>query len=66
MLALRSGDPGFKTGSNLSLNLILVVPGSTWQLHLYFNWFASGFSIVVVVGLFCHFIGCISFAQGRP
>ena len=33
-LALRSGDPGFKTGSDHSLNLILVVPGSTSQLHL--------------------------------
>ena len=33
-LALRSGDPGFKTRSNHSLNLILVVPGSTSQLHL--------------------------------
>ena len=32
--ALRSGDPGFKTRSNHSLNLILVVPGSTSQLHL--------------------------------
>ena len=33
-LALRSGDPGFKTRSNHSLNLILVVPGSTSQVHL--------------------------------
>ena len=33
-LALRSGDPGFKTCSDHSLNLILVVPGSTSQLHL--------------------------------
>ena len=33
-LSLRSGDPGFKTRSNHSLNLILVVPGSTSQLHL--------------------------------
>ena len=33
-LALRSGDPGFKTRSDRSLNLILVVPGSTSQLHL--------------------------------
>ena len=33
-LALRSGDPGFKTRSDHSLNLILVVPGSTCQLHL--------------------------------
>ena len=28
------GDPGFKTRSDHSLNLILVVPGSTSQLHL--------------------------------
>ena len=33
-LALRSGDLWFKTRSNHSLNLILVVPGSTSQLHL--------------------------------
>ena len=33
-LALRSGDPGFKTCSDHSLNLILVVPGSTSQLYL--------------------------------
>ena len=33
-LALRSGDPGFKTRSDHSLNLILVVPDSTSQLHL--------------------------------
>ena len=33
-LALRSGDPGSKTRSDHSLNLILVVPGSTSQLHL--------------------------------
>ena len=28
-LALRSGDPGFRTRSDHSLNLFLVVPGST-------------------------------------
>ena len=33
-LALRSGDPGLKTRSDQSLNLFLVVPGSTSQLHL--------------------------------
>ena len=33
-LALRSGDPGFKTRSDPLLKLILVVPGSTSQLHL--------------------------------
>ena len=33
-LALRSGDPGFKTRSDHSLNLILVVPGSTSRLDL--------------------------------
>ena len=33
-LALRSGDPGYKTRFDHSLNLILVVPGSTSQLHL--------------------------------
>ena len=31
---LRSEDPGFKTHSEHSLNLFLVVPGSTSQLHL--------------------------------
>ena len=34
VLALRSGDPGFKTRSDHSLNLFLVVRGSTSQLHL--------------------------------
>ena len=57
-LALRSGDPGFKTRSDHSLNLILVVPASTSQPHLKIaNWFASsqlGFLTVVV--LFCHFV----------
>ena len=33
-LALRFGDPGFKTRSDHSLNLFLVFPGSTSQLHL--------------------------------
>ena len=33
-LALRSGDPGFKTHSDHSLNLFLVVPGSNSELHL--------------------------------
>ena len=42
-LALRSGDPGFKTHSDHSLNLFLVVPGSTSRPHLKIaNWFASG------------------------
>ena len=34
VLALRSGDPGFKTSSNHPFNLFLVDPGSTSQLHL--------------------------------
>ena len=33
-LAFRSRDPGFKTCSDHLLNLFLVVPGSTSQLHL--------------------------------
>ena len=33
-LALRSGDPGFKTRCGHWLNLFLVVPGSISQLHL--------------------------------
>ena len=40
-LALRFGDLGFKTRSDHSLNLFLIVPGSTSQLHL-------GFLTVVV------------------
>ena len=60
-LALRSGDPGFKTRSDHLLNLFLIVPGSTSQLPLWIaNWFAScqlGFStVVVVVVLFCCFV----------
>ena len=58
-LALRSGDSGFKTRSDHSLNLFLVVPGSTSQRHLQIaNWFASGrlgFLTVVVV-VFCCFV----------
>ena len=34
MLALRSGVPRFKTHSDHSLNLFLVVPGSTSRPHL--------------------------------
>ena len=34
VLFSRAGDSGFKTRSDHSLNLILVVPGSTSQLHL--------------------------------
>ena len=33
-LPLRSGDPGFKTRSEHSMNLFLLVPGSTSQLQL--------------------------------
>ena len=63
-LALRSGDPGFKTRSDHSLNLFLVVPGSTSQLHLLIaNWFDSGqlgflTVVVVVVVVFCCFVDC--------
>ena len=62
-LAMRSGDPGFKTRSGRSLNLVLVVPGSTSQPHLYIaNWFATGqsgfltFVVVVVNILFRRFV----------
>ena len=42
-LALRPGDPGFKTRFDHWLNLFLVVPGSTSRLHLSIaNWFAFG------------------------
>ena len=42
-LALRSGVPGFKTRSDHSLNLFLVVHDSTSRPHLSIvNWFASG------------------------
>ena len=58
--ASQTGDPGFKTRqSDHSLNLILVVPGSSSQLHLQItDWFAfgqSGFLTVVVV-LFRRFV----------
>ena len=33
-LALRSGDPRFQTGPGHWLNLFLIVPGSTSQLHV--------------------------------
>ena len=68
-LALRSGDPGFKIRSDHSLNLFLVVPGSTFQLHLQVaNWFASGqlgFLTVVVV-VFCCFVDCFILALKSP
>ena len=68
-LALRSGYPGFKTRSDHSLNLILVVLGSNSLLHLYIaNWFASsqlGFLTVVVV-VFHHFVNCVSLALKSP
>ena len=62
--ALRSGDPGFKTRSDHSLNLFLVVPGSTSQLHLYIaNWFASGqLGFLTVVVVFGRFVECVSLA----
>ena len=51
-LALRFGDSALKTHSAHSLNLILVIPGSTSRLHLQIvNWFASvqlGFLTVIV------------------
>ena len=57
---LRSGDSWFKTHSDHLLNLFLVFPCSTSQLHLYIvNWFAPGqlrFSTVAVVVLFHHFV----------
>ena len=34
VLAVRSGDSGFKIQSDHSLNLFQVVPGSASQLHL--------------------------------
>ena len=34
-LSLRSERSGFKTCSHRSLNLVLVIPGSTSQLHLH-------------------------------
>ena len=67
-LALGSRGPGFKTRSDHLLNLILVVPGSTSQLHLQTaNWFASGqlgFLTVVVVILFRRFV--VSLALKSP
>ena len=52
VLAMRSGDSGFKTRSDHSMNLFLVVPSSTSQLHLEIaNWVAPsqlGFLTAVV------------------
>ena len=60
-LALRSGDPGFKTRSDHPLNLF---PGSPWfnfpAALVNSKWFASGklrFLTVVVV-VFCCFVDC--------
>ena len=54
MLALRSGAPGFKTRSNHSMNLFLVVPGFLTVVF------------VVVVVLFCRFVDCVSLALKSP
>ena len=60
MLALRSGVPKFKTRSDHSLNLFLVVPGSTSPPPLVCLRFASGHLgfLTVVVIVFCHFVDC--------
>ena len=59
----------FKTRSNHSLNLFLVVPGSASQMHLQIvNLFASGqlgFLTVVVV-VFCSVVHCVSLALKSP
>ena len=70
-LALRYRDPGLKTCFDQSLNLILVVPSFTFQLHFKIaNWFAFdqlGFSSVVVVDvLLCCFVDCVSLALKNP
>ena len=59
-LALRSGDPGFKTRSD---HFVESVPGSTSQLH----WFASGqLGFLLVVVVFCCFVNCLSLALKSP
>ena len=60
-LALRYGDPGFKTRSAHLLNWILVVPGSSHSqmVSLRHGWF-------VIVSLFCRFVDCVSLALKSP
>ena len=60
-LALKCGDPVFKTGSDQLFNLILVVPGSTSRPHLQItNWSTSDQSrifravlTIVIAHTFC-------------
>ena len=59
-LALKPGDPGFKTFSDHSLNLILVVPSSTQHPTGLPPASWEGFLAVVVV--FCRFVNCVSMA----
>ena len=59
-LALRSGDPGFKTRSDHSLNPWFNFPAAA-------NWFASGqLRFLTVVVLFCRFVDCVSLALKSP
>ena len=67
-LVLRSGVHGFKIRSDHSLNLILIVPGSTSRLHLYIaNWFASGqLGFLTVVVVLCCSVHFVSLALKSP
>ena len=55
--------PTFKTRSDHSLNLFLVVPGSTSQLYLQKgNWFASGQLLL----LFCSVVSLCFVGPEKP
>ena len=62
-IALRSGAPGFKTCSDHSLNLILVVPSLPyWKIP---NWFASGQLGFLTVVVECSVVSLIVFHLPR-
>ena len=68
-LALRFGVLGFKTRSDHSLNLFVVVPGSSSRPHLQIvSWFAPGQLgvLTVVVVVFFRFGDCVSLTLGSP
>ena len=62
-VCLEIRRPGFKTRSDHSLNLFLVVHGSTSQLHLQKgNWFTSGQLLL----LFCTVVSLCFVGPEKP
>ena len=66
VLALRSGDPGFKTRSDHSLNLFLVVPGSTALVNSQLVCLRPVGILSSCVVVFCCFVDCFRLALKSP